>query len=371
MESASVEFTIGWDETTSQPYVSSYKIAVDGVEIGKISYDGHEECILTINLEHRFFPGRFRPEGSYRLALYQDALPDPCGALNFSAGQNLHKTIEYVLTAAMVFPLSYLHDAVTAFRYLGPLRAAIPRGYQPTSDPKTHGLWANGLAAWDQFWERQGNRDRNGPNDRHWLYVDLLVAEVNKWLADSQGLDLGYEVVVHEEPLTDGKTRKEVRFRSVDGFVALHPSELGMGITQILPVVLLALSYTDTFSFALIEQPELHLHPRLQCALGDLLILGKTNPCHPVFLIETHSEHLILRILRRIRETTRGQPYVTSKVGPEPFEVTVTPAHVAVIYVRRKDGHSVPETIGIDEHGEFARDWPDDFFESDFYERFS
>ena len=59
------------------------------------------------------------------------------------------------------------------------------------------------------------------------------------------------------------------------------------------------------------EQPELHLHPRVQVAIGDLL---SQNTEHVNYLIETHSEHLILRLLKRIRQNTNNEL-------PESFKV--------------------------------------------------
>ena len=54
-----------------------------------------------------------------------------------------------------------------------------------------------------------------------------------------------------------------------------------------------------------IEQAELHVHPRMQVELGDLFAHGVGQG--GIFLIETHSEHLILRLLRRIEETHSGE----------------------------------------------------------------
>lgn len=80
------------------------------------------------------------------------------------------------------------------------------------------------------------------------------------------------------------------------------------------------------------------------------------------YIIETHSEHLILRILRRIRETSGGHPN---------NGIPVTGDDVAVYYLTQQDGHTTARKIDIDRSGEFIQPWPDDFFEIDFYERFA
>lgn len=126
--------------------------------------------------------------------------------------------------------------------------------------------------------------------------------------------------------------------------------DVGVGVSQILPVILQCVA--SSYETLLIEQPELHLHPALQTELGDVFInaaqRGKT------LLIETHSEHLILRILRRIRETTAGEL-------PEGMPA-ITPNDVAVLYVKPgKDGSEVIH-IPVNEDGEFDKPWPDGFF---------
>ena len=106
----------------------------------------------------------------------------------------------------------------------------------------------------------------------------------------------------------------------------------------------------------LIEQPEIHLHPAHQAELGDLFIRSALGEQRNTFLLETHSEHLILRILRRIRETTeKGTP-------SDPDIPPIRPEDVSVLYVQpNKSGARVIE-IPVTEDGDFARNWPGGFF---------
>jgi predicted ATPase len=104
-----------------------------------------------------------------------------------------------------------------------------------------------------------------------------------------------------------------------------------------------------------IEQPEVHIHPRLQADLGDLLIHGIQNPRGHRFIVETHSEHLILRLLRRIRETCGG--------GLPDGHPGLRPNQLSVVYVERGQSGSRAHRLRIDETGEFIDRWPQGFFE--------
>ena len=76
-------------------------------------------------------------------------------------------------------------------------------------------------------------------------------------------------------------------------------ADVGFGISQTLPVIVhgLSMNYEQTL---ILEQPEIHLHPRMQMRMSDLLLtLAQTNHC---VIVETHSDHIINRIVRRALE---------------------------------------------------------------------
>src|SRR5438876_805224 len=79
------------------------------------------------------------------------------------------------------------------------------------------------------------------------------------------------------------------------------PSEVGAGISQMVPIIIAALVESGR-GLALVEQPEIHVHPALQVGLGDIFLDAATRQGRQ-FLIETHSEHLLLRLMHRMRET--------------------------------------------------------------------
>jgi predicted ATPase len=79
---------------------------------------------------------------------------------------------------------------------------------------------------------------------------------------------------------------------------------VGFGISQILPIIVEGLRIGDSETLVL-EQPEVHLHPKVQSSLTDYLISLVKNGKNVI--IETHSDHLITRLRRRIAEDQRNQ----------------------------------------------------------------
>lgn len=119
--------------------------------------------------------------------------------------------------------------------------------------------------------------------------------------------------------------------------------DTGFGYTQMIPV-LAELYGAPEGGLILIEQPELHLHPRLAVEIGDLLVESVREGKR--LLVETHSEHLVLRVRRRIAE---------GKLSAD---------RVALYFVERsrEKGTSSLRRIPLNELGQLEQGWPDDFW---------
>jgi hypothetical protein len=142
--------------------------------------------------------------------------------------------------------------------------------------------------------------------------------------------------------------------------------DVGIGISQVLPVLVAAYG-TEKQTIA-IEQPEIHVHPAVQAELGDVFIEAalKEGGQRNTFILETHSEHLILRILRRVRETTSGS-YLEDALaaGDErrvEEHVPVRPEDICVLYVEPGDGAANVKEFPVTPEGDFAEGWPNGFF---------
>ena len=130
---------------------------------------------------------------------------------------------------------------------------------------------------------------------------------------------------------------------------AINFKDIGSGVSFVFPI----LTSIDVGALVIIEQPELHLHPRAQCEIGDVFISGINHKRN--MIVESHSEHILLRISRRIRETSRGQ------LG-NPI-LKLKPNQVVIHYFRPNgDGTTTIFPIRFDKEGDFLDLWPDGFF---------
>lgn len=136
--------------------------------------------------------------------------------------------------------------------------------------------------------------------------------------------------------------------------------DVGFGVSQVLPV--LTLAYASHDALVTIEQPEIHLHPGLQAELADVFIESALGEQKNTFLLETHSEHLILRVMRRMRETWQKKQTGLPKISP---------SDVAVLYVEPVGSRSIVREMPLNEAGGLVKAWPGGFFEEGLREQFA
>lgn len=156
-------------------------------------------------------------------------------------------------------------------------------------------------------------------------------------------------------------TRKEISLVELPSRINVSLQDVGVGISQVLPVLMSA--YGEKNSIVAIEQPEIHIHPRLQSDLADVFIESALGENQNSFLLETHSEHLILRLLRRIRETSRNQ----MNDWPEELKAAcpngIRPDDVSVLYIEPGEEGAQIRHLRINDQGRFIDEWPNGFFE--------
>jgi hypothetical protein len=279
-----------------------------------------------------------------------------------------------IITGSIQTISNFLKDIV----YVGPLRK-IPESESIKNHTNTDS-WHDGMAAWAYIFHKA-----------HIFDSDLLT-ELNMYLGGKDYFNTGYHVktgnaltlemelsgelqrlINHEGNIDLDALRKQIQ--DVSQFVRIlklydlkrgvdvNISDVGTGISQILPIILAFI--IDNLDVIMVEQPELHIHPRLQVQMGELLVhslfaKGKYNDRQKFHLIETHSEDLLLRLMRRIRE-------------PSAEGHQLKPSDLAIYYVDTVDDATrISERIQVDSEGDFIDEWPgvDGFFQESFNENF-
>jgi hypothetical protein len=179
-----------------------------------------------------------------------------------------------------------------------------------------------------------------------WLALAEQPALLEKFNQTLSALDIPYQAKVRyfEDPSLSGYF--QVRLRDLRTGATATPADVGFGVSQVAPIIAAALGgRSETL---LVEQPELHLHPRLQGTLADLFIENLEAPFCNQWIIETHSEALMSRIQRRIREGT------------------LSADSVSVLYVEEacaERPYSQIIQLRLNADGDFIDRWPRGFFD--------
>ena len=160
--------------------------------------------------------------------------------------------------------------------------------------------------------------------------------QILSWL---QRLELiaSYDVL----PVSDTSRDYEFLVKKYKDGPEVRLTDIGFGVSQVLPVLILCY-YAPEGSILILEQPEAHLHPKVQSELADVLIDVVKNR-NVQIILESHSEHLLLRLMRRIAEEQ------------------ISADDTALYFCQINDGISEIERLNMDEYGNI-RNWPQDFF---------
>lgn len=240
----------------------------------------------------------------------------------------------------------FLADLETAYEeqldqiyYLGPLRVRPERDYvwtgtRPLDVGPAGERTIEAIVAATAAGERRslGPRKRSKP----------LQEVVAYWL---QHLELIESFKVEE--VVPGSNRWMAKLCVSKGSPLVPLTDVGTGVSQVLPVITL-LQYVPEGSIVLLEQPEIHLHPLAQAGLADVIISAALHRKVQVVL-ESHSEHLLLRLQRRIAE--QG----------------IEAEQVRLYFATSAKSTSRLDPLCLDEYGNIAN-WPEKFMGDAFTE---
>jgi len=410
-QNAWTQIEVCWNTLLEKPLLTSYQIGINGFHLAKITTteDGKQICLQDINPFNPIFLNNSSPEEATENAIklikgeIHDDTDIGCILMSFlhlfnisegvvgitkniilkdqgSILPNWGVTLKFneniwseeskfeeqgnfvqLFSSLITGPGELIRDGLKKLCYVGPLREVPKRNHQPSTTPD-ESRWSNGLAAYDTLFFAE----------------DDFIAEVNEWLTQEERLATGYGVKVKQyreletdnplalAVLNDRLLDEDIDFKETllalpikrrllihdeSKNIELAPQDIGVGVSQVLPVVVAALHRKT--GFVMIEQPELHIHPAIQVALGDLFIERVRNAQDLIFILETHSEHLMLRLLRRIRETNE-------KTVPE--NKSLSPAELSIYFIEQGDEGISCKPIRVDQEGDFIDRWPKGFF---------
>ena len=223
--------------------------------------------------------------------------------------------------------------------YLGPLRNHPQRTYQWSGDtPEGVGQTGEATVAAILAAQHEGRMLNRGPKKARQAFTPFIAG----WLKD-----LG---VIHSflvKPVAEGRKEYEVLVKTHPGAPEVKITDVGFGVSQVLPALVQAF-YCPQHSTVWMEQPEIHLHPQVQAELADAFISaikaredGKERVVQ--LIIESHSEHLLNRLQRRIAEGA------------------LVPEDVAIYFCRRSGASTELEPLRVNMFGEIEN-WPENFF---------
>jgi hypothetical protein len=370
-------FEVAWSIEIDAPLIRRLDIKVNGTPFVSLecSEDARAAKISVLHLDHAIlededlegwkavartaFSDRFFADDGLAvisLAGTKHAIPDWRIGLEFGdvwrelkdGEKGTQLSIAALLNCIICGSLEALARELAGLRYIGPLRDIPARARRAQ---RQNAAWGAGLAGWDL------------------IAADAVArSAVNVWL-DHEHLGLGYELV--SQPIVEvsehGSTVPSVASEPLDRYkrlllrdttrqVDVYPHDVGIGVSQLVPVVVGALA--REVKILAVEQPELHIHPRLQIRLGDLFVHAAQQ--RKTLILETHSEHLMLRLLRRIREASEHSESGTFPLRAEDLQV---------LYVECVDGETRISPLRVSDSGRFVDRWPHGFFDERFEEQ--
>lgn len=228
---------------------------------------------------------------------------------------------------------SQIRESYPLIRYFGPFRDRPVRRFRsPSGMPRS--LGSSGENAGKTLvadYIRHGGELLRTVNE-------VLAANIPGW-----SLDL----------IEQGGGMYAIALRSKsDKTIDVNLADAGTGVAQVLPIFVQRardiLTPPGKPVLEIVEQPELHLHPAAHGGLADLYLEASKRE-NIRFLIETHSENMLLRVRRRIAEGT------------------VDPGSVAIYFVEHQNGRATARRIQVDRDGNLDY-WPEGVFAEDYEE---
>ncbi|HSN98977.1 MAG TPA: DUF3696 domain-containing protein [Candidatus Nanopelagicales bacterium] len=307
--------------TEGQPVIAGFSYDFAENSVGMARREGEDTYdLVTAGVSLKRRKGRPWP------------LPRPIRFYGFpDEAQNYYQDAQWLLDLVLE-----LERQLSGVQYVGPLREYPKRVYLWAGD-RPESVGTRGEQAVAALLAARADKRKiplgEGKGRRYPPFEAVIAAQLQR-----MGVIDSFEVL----PIAPNRKDYEVRVRRSPGSPEVLLTDVGFGVSQLLPVIVQSY-YAATGSTVIFEQPEIHLHPRVQADLADVIV-DAMRRCGVQFIIESHSEHFLRRLQRRIAEAE-----------------TITSDEVALYRCDEEGGRSTLQELCVDEYGNITN-WPKDFF---------
>ncbi len=311
----SLDISVSWKSSTVadiNKYIRFYNLNVETLSSSQGDRDRSEEISFSTNIARGVVNNSYYATDLYRFDVQQ---PDLFRCYGFRTARN------QIMEISSRFEGDF-ENLFSRILYLGPLR----------EHPRPHYTW-------------EGDHPKSIGQEGEKAIPALLSGRIRRLPIDEQilswlqRLELIHSYDLH--PVSDTSRDYEFLVKQYKGGPEVRLTDIGFGVSQVLPVLILCY-YAPEGSILILEQPEAHLHPKVQTELADVLIDVVENR-NVQIILESHSEYLLSRLQRRIAEKK------------------IAATDTALYFCEIKDGTSEIEQLKVDEYGNI-RNWPQDFF---------
>lgn len=244
------------------------------------------------------------------------------------------ETRYYYQNTKFLFRFEFQYEELMdSIYYLGPLREYPKREYHwAGSSPEDVGQRGERTIDAILAATRDNERRSLGYRRRSKAFQEMIAYWLNY---------LGLIQEFHLEEIAEGTNLYRAFVKTSRAGVPTALTDVGFGVSQVLPALVL-LYYVPEGSTVLMEQPEIHLHPAVQSGLADV-ILNVAVARNVQIIVESHSEHLMRRLQRRVAEEE------------------VSAEDVKLYFVSKSNGKAEASDLALNEWGEIEN-WPNNFF---------
>jgi len=323
----SMSLESGWDKVTLFFSKNAGTITVSvqgGFFDGRISSDMNtEELVATIKKDGQHLGKGYLGEDIGDTGIQWAVVRQYCflSIVSKNLGIPKHPGITYNLWRSDFFS-KIIENVIHVPGLRGnPERIYQAAGFGPTFPGTFENYTANVISDWE---ERKSDKLKQ-------LCSQLIQLGLTSKISARRLNDVQIEVIVGRLP-KNGRSKADM----------VNIADVGVGVSQILPV-LVALLVAEPEQLVYLEQPEIHLHPRAQRALADILVAASNRGVKVV--VETHSSMLLLAVQTLIAK----QKIDHNNVALHWFQ-------------RNKNGMTEVKTAELDDSGRFG-EWPVDFGE--------